>query len=291
MTNPAITQFMDRPIAFHRSFVSLGAGVTGALMLSQAVYWSHRTQKGDGWFYKTQAEWEEETGLSRYEQEGARKKLRKLGVMQEIKRGVPCKTFYKVDFQQLSMLLFQDVEIPHTGMRESSELDGGNPSGSVGENQQSITETTQRLPETTSENTKGSPADASVSHEKKSVKSKGVKSTGKYSLDGMDMSSWPEQPSTQVLTDWLAVRKEKKAIITQTAITRMGNQLTKAAQAGFTVDQCLGKAIERGWRGFEAAWMMNSGASPAGSGRPGYFKGDDYTNKNYHEGIDKDGRF
>ena len=33
-----ISQFLDRPIAYHRSFVTLGAGITGAVMLSQAVY-------------------------------------------------------------------------------------------------------------------------------------------------------------------------------------------------------------------------------------------------------------
>ena len=53
----------DRPIAFNRDFVSIGCGIKGALMLSQAVYWGKRTTAKDGSFYKTQAEWEEETGL------------------------------------------------------------------------------------------------------------------------------------------------------------------------------------------------------------------------------------
>ena len=30
----------DRPIAFNRDFVDLGIGITGALLLSQAIYWS-----------------------------------------------------------------------------------------------------------------------------------------------------------------------------------------------------------------------------------------------------------
>lgn len=32
--------YLDRPTAFHRAFVQLGIGITGALLLSQALYWS-----------------------------------------------------------------------------------------------------------------------------------------------------------------------------------------------------------------------------------------------------------
>lgn len=152
-----IAELLDRPIAFQRGFVRIGAGITGALMLSQAVYWSKRTRQGDGWFYKTQAEWMEETGLTRYEQEGARKKLCALGILAEAKRGVPCKTFYKVDFQQLSMLLLQYAENPQTGMRETSEQGGVKHASNVAENQQPITEITQRLSETNPENTSAKP--------------------------------------------------------------------------------------------------------------------------------------
>lgn len=76
-----ILPLLDRPIAFQRSFIRLDIGVTAALFLSQMIYWTNRSDD-DGWVYKTQEEWEEETGLSRYEQEGARKKLRSIGVLQ-----------------------------------------------------------------------------------------------------------------------------------------------------------------------------------------------------------------
>lgn len=64
-----ILPLLDRPIAFQRSFIRLDIGVTAALFLSQMTYWTNRSDD-DGWVYKTQEEWEEETGLSRYEQEG-----------------------------------------------------------------------------------------------------------------------------------------------------------------------------------------------------------------------------
>lgn len=96
---------LDRPIAFQRVFVNIGVGIGGALMLSQAVYWSKRTKNADGWFYKTQEEWEEETGMTRTEQERARKALCAVGVMSEKRRGIPAKLFFRVDFDELSKAL------------------------------------------------------------------------------------------------------------------------------------------------------------------------------------------
>lgn len=100
----------DRPIAFHRSFITLGVGVAGALMLSQAVYWSKRTSNPDGWFYKSREEWEEETGLTRTEQERARKSLCSAGVMVEKRQGVPARLYYRVDQDQLLRALLGDLK-------------------------------------------------------------------------------------------------------------------------------------------------------------------------------------
>lgn len=85
-----------RPIAYHRSFVGVTGSVNAAVMLSQAVYWSERTTDPEGWFWKTQEEWQEETGLTRYEQEGARGALKKTGFWAEERRGIPARMFYKV---------------------------------------------------------------------------------------------------------------------------------------------------------------------------------------------------
>jgi hypothetical protein len=68
-------KIFDRPIAFQRPFVELTGSVTAALFLSQAYYWSSRTTLQDGWFYKTREEWEEETGLTRYELETSTNKV------------------------------------------------------------------------------------------------------------------------------------------------------------------------------------------------------------------------
>jgi hypothetical protein len=100
-----ITDLLDRPIAFHRAFVTITDHPVTAIFLSQAVYWSKRTRDIDGWFYKTQAEWEDEIGLKRYDQEVARKRLRELGILEEVRRGVPARLYFRINEDVLSDLL------------------------------------------------------------------------------------------------------------------------------------------------------------------------------------------
>ncbi|WEJ90433.1 MAG: replication protein RepO [Klebsiella huaxiensis] len=131
-----ILPLLDRPIAFQRSFIRLDIGVTAALFLSQMTYWTNRSDD-DGWVYKTQEEWEEETGLSRYEQEGARKKLRSIGVLLEKRKGVPARLFYKVDNNVLYQVLVaanKSAEKPHTGVRKTSKQVSGKPANFLTEN-------------------------------------------------------------------------------------------------------------------------------------------------------------
>jgi len=120
-----LTEFFDLPIVFHRSFVSF-AGVTGALLLSQMCYWSKRTQHTEQWFWKTQEQWQEETGLTRYEQETARKRLVSCGAISEKKEGIPCKIWFKVNHERIFELI------------KSNKLACGNPASSGDGIQQAV---------------------------------------------------------------------------------------------------------------------------------------------------------
>ncbi|HFK5819282.1 TPA: hypothetical protein ACG0MC_004872 [Enterobacter kobei] len=124
-------QLVDRPIAFQRSFVRLGVGITGALLLSQIVYWQNRME--GQWFYKTQVDLEEETGLTRYEQEGARKKLVSCGVLEEAKRGIPAKLYFRVNQERLEELLLGENQ--HAGMGKTNKQGCGISANSDAENQ------------------------------------------------------------------------------------------------------------------------------------------------------------
>mgnify|MGYP007039168708 FL=1 len=91
---------LDRPIAFHRCFVDLTGSVTAALMLSQAVYWQ-RCNKDGVWWFQTQEKWQREIGLTRREQETARKALRALPFWREKLLGIPGKLHFFVDLECL----------------------------------------------------------------------------------------------------------------------------------------------------------------------------------------------
>lgn len=96
--SPALLlEVFDAPITFHRCLVPVTGGVTAALMLSQAIWTTQGLDPhADGWFVCSQETWTEETGLSRWEQETARKVLREAGLMQERRAGMPARLWFRV---------------------------------------------------------------------------------------------------------------------------------------------------------------------------------------------------
>jgi hypothetical protein len=100
-----------RPVAFHRCFVKITGSVHAALMLSQALYWLNPERQGqsrgkdDGWFWKSRGEWETELGLSRWEQETARKQLKATNFWREKERRLEHKIYFSVDFVELEKAL------------------------------------------------------------------------------------------------------------------------------------------------------------------------------------------
>ncbi len=96
--NPELLlQILDLPVSFHRCLVPITGSVTAALLLSQAICTAQEADPTlNGWFSKSQDEWEEETGLSRCEQETARRLLREAGFLEERRSGMPAKLWYRV---------------------------------------------------------------------------------------------------------------------------------------------------------------------------------------------------
>lgn len=85
---------------------------------------------------------------------------------------------------------------------------------------------------------------------------------------GLDFSSWPERPSDQVLTDWLAMRKRQKANVSQTVVNRLSKELHRAHRAGYSVDDCLAECVLRNWRGFELEWIAKGSGMQGGGPAP-----------------------
>ena len=97
-----LLDILDEPIVFHRSYVPIAGGITAALFLSYAGYaCEDLPQEHDGWFTRTQAEWERDTGLTRREQETARRLLRERGLLEERRVGMPAVLWYRVNWARL----------------------------------------------------------------------------------------------------------------------------------------------------------------------------------------------
>lgn len=97
LTEDLVLDIFDLPVTFHRCLVPVTGGVTAALMLSQAISTMQTAESSiDGWFSKSREEWTEETGLTRWEQQTARRALRDAGFLEERRVGAPAKLWFRV---------------------------------------------------------------------------------------------------------------------------------------------------------------------------------------------------
>jgi hypothetical protein len=100
-----LTDFLTsigRPIAYYPSLNRITGGVLPTILFCQLIYWHDKGEDLDGWIYKTQADWSFETGLSRWEQESARKALRTRGLLHEKFAGLPRRLYFKPDIQAIN---------------------------------------------------------------------------------------------------------------------------------------------------------------------------------------------
>lgn len=138
--------FSDQPIAYHPVLARLFGSVTAALFLSQIAYWSDKGSDPDGWIWKTEKQMTEETGLSRSEQQTARRVLVKdFQVLIEERRGTPARMFYWIDWVHLEALL---DSTPQSSCRK--------PAIKLSKSRNLVAEippTIQRLPESTPKST------------------------------------------------------------------------------------------------------------------------------------------
>jgi len=89
-------------IQFYAEFAKLTGSIPAAVFLTHALRFQRRC---GGWFCKTIAEWEKATTLSREQQELARQKLSALGLLREVRKGLPPKLWYWVDEDHLNQMI------------------------------------------------------------------------------------------------------------------------------------------------------------------------------------------
>ena len=94
----------ERKITIPKIYLELTGDYPTAALLNQMIFWSDKTKRTDGFFYKTYEEWEEETTLSEYQVRRSSKGLKELGVLEtKLKKANGSPTLhYKVNMDKLS---------------------------------------------------------------------------------------------------------------------------------------------------------------------------------------------
>lgn len=91
----------------HPAVVRALGSVEAAVLIHKMLKWSHLAdaKTRDGWFYASRDQITVETGLTRDNQETARKRLIRKGMLEEREYGNPCRLWYRVNHRALHDLL------------------------------------------------------------------------------------------------------------------------------------------------------------------------------------------
>ena len=93
---------VGKPVAYYPELAEFLGSVKESIFLCQFGYWEGKQADKDGWIYKNRDEIREETGLSRSEQETARKRLKAKNYLSECKKGIPRRLYYLFHWNQIN---------------------------------------------------------------------------------------------------------------------------------------------------------------------------------------------
>lgn len=107
-----IAELLGPAVVFHRALAAVAGGVHAGLLLSRALHLTRlqARRQQDAWIDDSAAHWIDQLGLSRREQESARRDLTAAGVWEERMRGMPPSLFARVRLEVLAALLSQRSE-------------------------------------------------------------------------------------------------------------------------------------------------------------------------------------
>ena len=88
----------------------------------------------------------------------------------------------------------------------------------------------------------------------------------------------------QLLADWLTQRKAKRAAVTATVWSTVNTELAKCAEAGITAEEAITEALNSGWQGFKASWVIKRLAEAAPTPAPPS-RHSGFADRNYTDGL------
>ncbi|WP_462383341.1 hypothetical protein [Pseudomonas sp. Marseille-QA0892] len=87
----------------------------------------------------------------------------------------------------------------------------------------------------------------------------------------------PHNLSEALLTDWVKLRKAKRAGVSETAWSALNTEIGRCMEHGLAPDLVLAEAVSAGWQGFRADWILRRLKAAAPTSRHHEFDQRDYT--------------
>jgi hypothetical protein len=95
----------NQTVAYSPHLARAVGGATIGLFLSQLLFLSDKGANTEGWVYKSEAEMSRETGLTKREQQTARRKLLSLGVIQIVRQGFKFTYHFRIVWERLYQVI------------------------------------------------------------------------------------------------------------------------------------------------------------------------------------------
>lgn len=123
---------LGRPIFYQPELTHITGALTAGIFICNLVQWTGKQKDAEGWIYKTQDQLQDETGLSRREQETARKVLKDRHFLEEVKRDTPARLYYRVNLDALNdavddYLASKNGGKRHPAMAENAIVESAKP--------------------------------------------------------------------------------------------------------------------------------------------------------------------
>jgi hypothetical protein len=123
----------NRVVGYSPDLARLVGGATTGLFLSQLLFLSDKGANPEGWVYKSEAEMGKETGLTKREQQTARRKLLSLGVIAIMRGGWKNTYHFKVIWEKLYQVI-AGIQRPQNVATEKSQT----PQNAVSQKAQTV---------------------------------------------------------------------------------------------------------------------------------------------------------
>ena len=236
-------KWLGRPIAYYPVLARLVGGVKAAVFLCQLLYWRDRSSHPDREIYKTLAEIEEETGLTKEEQRTARRELVVRKLLYERYARLEHRLYYRIDLDALDSLAvgfgdFPKSGNPTSGNGEPSLGDAGDPVFATPEKPSShMTETTTEIT-TEITTTTTPPVVVGEGMEWPTLPPEHRKFAGSI------LAMCPAELQQPVLDEWAAAIKDGK-IQRSSPLPYLRSLVARAAAGTFTPDAGVAVAARR----------------------------------------------